>query len=278
MLTPFHALVEEVYPKLNAEIARQLKTDLTQSEIAEFLSVSQVMVSKYLKEKKEIDDELANIATGLTNEIKAGITKQEFTKKATLAGLKLIQSGYLTEYSQQFVLDEEIIDEICHKNVKETVIKDLKAALKLIEKENPVELMPQVRMNIAVSIKKPTNKYDIAAFPGRLSVVDYKVISKEDPSFGASRHLSEILLEIKKSNTHVNSVANIKKIKLPKEVKSINYQRKKLKDIGDFIKSNDLENIDAIIAEGDFGIEPVIYVLGTSAMDVVNKIIKINRG
>ena len=45
----------------------------------------------------------------------------------------------------------------------------------------------------------------------------------------------------------------------------------------DFKFEDGKKNVDILLHKGDFGIEPCSYVLGKNAVDVVNKVIKINE-
>jgi predicted fused transcriptional regulator/phosphomethylpyrimidine kinase len=45
----------------------------------------------------------------------------------------------------------------------------------------------------------------------------------------------------------------------------------------DFKFEDGKKNVDILLHKGDFGIEPCAYILGKDAIDVVNKVIKINE-
>ena len=60
-----------------------------------------------------------------------------------------------------------------------------------------------------------------------------------------------------------------------KIIKKSNFQYSSLTK--DFKLKDTKKNIDILLHEGDFGIEPCAYILGKDAVDVANKIIKIKE-
>lgn len=112
---------------------------------------------------------------------------------------------------------------------------------------------------------------DVAAFLNGLIIADDKVTGTNGIRFGKSKHLSSLLIYLKKY-IDVNSIMNIAYIKnIDKTGFNYGYLSKKFK------LKNNKKNIEILLHKGDFGIEPCSYVLGKNAVDVVNKVIKIKE-
>jgi predicted fused transcriptional regulator/phosphomethylpyrimidine kinase len=133
-------------------------------------------------------------------------------------------------------------------------------------------------MNIAQAAREASTKMDVASIPGRISFVRGRPRVTFLPEFGASSHLSRILLAIMETESGIRAVANIK---LDPDVeaamgrtglKVVTYDRGG-GELFEFAKG--AGGSDVILDHGDFGIEPCTYVLGHNAVDVVKKVIEI---
>lgn len=257
MIGPFKVFEEEVFPKVHSYVVHKLVNEgIKQQIIAEKLGITQAMVSKYLLKEEEEDNLIEKIGMKSIELIRNNSTNEEMT-------------CMIIDYCLKLMLNGEICD-ICSKknNLKSCnacmnlgvseergkVISSLKKAIDILERENPVNLMPNVMMNIAMSIENAKNKEEVASIPGRIVKINNKIKASNSPEFNSSNHLANKLLENKKFKAIMN-------IKYDQEIeKSI--KKTKLKDI--------------IIDKGGFGIEPCVYILGNDAIDVANKLIKIN--
>ena len=77
--------------------------------------------------------------------------------------------------------------------------------IKKIEKS-----MPAVGMNIASCVKGTRSIDEVAAFPGKITIVGGKLRHHETPSFGASNHLASILIQAHTMNDAKTAVINLK--------------------------------------------------------------------
>ena len=112
---------------------------------------------------------------------------------------------------------------------------------------------------------------DIASFLNGLIIVDNKVTSINGIRFGTSKHLSSLLLKLRNS-ININAIMNIAYIEdINKTGSNYGYLAK------DFKLRDTKKNLDVLLHKGDFVIEPCSYILGKNAVDVVNKVIKINE-
>lgn len=94
------------------------------------------------------------------------------------------------------------------------VLEDLKKAIDILEANSNivVPLIPEVGMNIAVSLPKPYARSlnDVAAIPGRIVRAGNKIKVVSSPEFGASKHMARAILKAIEYNENVRAVANIK--------------------------------------------------------------------
>jgi predicted fused transcriptional regulator/phosphomethylpyrimidine kinase len=112
-----------------------------------------------------------------------------------------------------------------------------------------------------------------------------------DPEFGVSGHLGKILLAVMRVNPKIRSAINIKYNKeileilnklnlkyyiLKRDIFSKDVEEELIKFIEDLAKRN-IKDIDAIIDEGSFGIEPNTYLFDENAIKLAEKVIRIAR-
>jgi len=259
MLTPFRTLEEEIFPKVHCNVVHSLSQEgIKQSIIAEKLGITQAMVSKYLLKEKESSKIIDRLSETTLNSIKNNLSKEELTFNLTNASIKLMQSGDLCNICKKTNNLEECNTcmNLGISNNKD-IIDNLKQATAIIEKANPIELIPEVSMNIAMCKSDAKNKSEVASIPGRIVKINNKLKASNQPQFNSSNHLANLLLKHKSEN--INAIINIK------------YN----KEIDKAIKQANLNYI--IIDKGSFGIEPSAYILGKDAIDVVNKAIKLQE-
>ena len=182
---------------------------------------------------------------------------------------------------------------------KEEVLGKLVIALQKLSKiEDFDNLMPEVRINLAYSISNPQNSRDIAAIPGRITVVEGRPFFPSLPKFGASDHMARNIIEYMKYNDNIRAGLNFKytkemvdwlktfsekegltlsivdRSKEPEEVRDVDGSSIPWK-IKEAVKlaSN---KIPQIIVEGPAsGKEPLILLTGEDPIKVVDLLIKI---
>lgn len=181
---------------------------------------------------------------------------------------------------------------------KERVIKNLNYAIYLLKKMNFEDFVPEVGSNIAEGLVLPKSYKDIAALTGRIiknklgGIVNNGMSSEEfyvvgNIEFGASEHISKIILAANHYDPKIRSCMNIKYSK-----KLINILENE--DCGftvsSFDRRDEPENVssmewgtkfacekfggapDIIYDRGGDGKEPMIRVLGHDSVDVIKKV------
>lgn len=171
------------------------------------------------------------------------------------------------------------------------VLEDLKSALgSALADERFHLLIPEVGCNIGMAVQDADNKIDVAAIDGRIHKVSGRAKAAGPIDFGASDHVSRIILTATSIDESIRGCMNIKyseeilsvckKLGMsitsfdrrdePVGVKSMDW------GVSDAIaRSGDCFIPDIIYDLGDVGKEPMVRILGKSAADVVAKALKI---
>ena len=136
-----------------------------------------------------------------------------------------------------------------------------------------------VGMNLASCMPDAIGKEDVAAFPGRLSVLDGKIRHHEKASMGSSSSLSKVLLSTKEVKPDIRAILNLR-TPLSKKSDKINHglidrcakrmKWKKAQWDGKNI-SSDSPEFDFVIGTGGYGWEPHIFIIGSNAGEVVDR-------
>ena len=128
-------------------------------------------------------------------------------------------------------------------------------------------------MNVAACTPDALDIEDVAAFPGRLWIINDQIKYLSMPEFGASFHLAGVLLKTRSFGSNATAILNLA---FPQKYsKKINSACKKLGlNVAKAPKSiPDKSSKDAhlLIDEGDFGWVPTLYVLGSNPIELVDR-------
>jgi predicted fused transcriptional regulator/phosphomethylpyrimidine kinase len=137
--------------------------------------------------------------------------------------------------------------------------------------------VPAVGLNIASCGEGATSISEVAAFPGRITLVDGALRHHETPSFGSSNHLASVLL-----STHAldSSKVSILNIRPPLGENGVDTDRVKqaCKQLGYNFSlapkgsvDSQANRIDILLDIGDFGWEPTLYVLAHNPLDLIDR-------
>lgn len=177
---------------------------------------------------------------------------------------------------------------------KFTVLKDLEESIRMLEESQLISrLIPESQSNIAVSLQDPESPADVAAIPGRIVRIGRRVKASASPEFGVSGHVAAAVLTAMRFDSSVRAGMNIAySPSLVKVCESLGltvsyYDRSE--EPAD-VKSREGGSIpwgteqaisrihrvpDVFYHAGDYGKEPMAVVLGTSAIDVTKKTLRI---
>ena len=312
MRPPCEIVVKRLLPLLRALVAQELMTvyGWTQSQTARKLGVTQPAVSSYLSllEKDDVDPSYMEDLKTLAQRIGEGLATGELGLSDTVMEvcslcIKLKSGGFVCSLHRQRVPDlRRESCEVClrlfgtgTKEVEERykVLSDIRKAVEMVEAcEDFTSVMPEVRVNIVMATSDANSVSEVAGIPGRIVEVRGRARAFMDPEFGSSRHLAEVLLTAMGIDSSVRAVTNVNYDELVrKEMEELNlsigwFDREVLPvdEKGDeaavtlgvklaFERFGYLP--DVIVDKGGYGIEPVSYLFGDSAVEVARKAIQI---
>jgi len=232
---------------------------IDQVKISDILKLSQPMVSNYCSSKEKIPNNISHIAEQISEQIINGKT---------------------VSFHTCINFSDDIIEGIFHIATKNEIINDenneirqnLNQAFFMLKGKNIYNLIPEIKINIAMSKDQATNQDDVAAFLNGFIIADDKITGNNGIRFGKSKHLSSLLLDLKK-NLNINAIMNIAYFK---EISKCNLKIDYLSK--DYNLMENKKSVDILIHKGDFGIEPCAYILGKDAVDVSKKLLQIING
>jgi hydroxymethylpyrimidine/phosphomethylpyrimidine kinase len=172
------------------------------------------------------------------------------------------------------------------------VIQELKKAIDILKEKRIGHLIPEVSSNLGYALPFAEGPEDVAAFPGRMVRLKDSIAVLNDPEFGASKHISNIIFTVMKFDPQYRSAMNIRYSK-----QNVSQLKRKGFIVGHFDRRLEPRRVkereglslewgvgevlrkmgrvpDFIYDEGDHGKEPMIRVLGRDPMEVIHKIFK----
>jgi hydroxymethylpyrimidine/phosphomethylpyrimidine kinase len=156
-------------------------------------------------------------------------------------------------------------------------------------------LVPEVRSNLGYALPYARNHEDVIAVPGRITEIGGVLVTSARPEFGASRHISKIIITAMKMDPSIRSAMNIRfspeVISASREMglKIASFDRREEPESIKEIEGSSLEwgtkraieklgqIPDIIYDHGDIGKEPMVRVLGKDPEEVVKKVIEIGK-
>jgi len=279
----FNALTRAM-PALRAETARRLiREGLHQERIAEHLGVSQAMVSKYLRRAVRTDGILPAKAMEQLVEgaVRHALAEEARGRVAPWCPLcvSLCDQGFSCALKPGSIVSECLRqDEPRQEDRAASVLANLADAEQRIRRIPFRHLMPEVRANLAMALPDPRDSRDVAAFPGRLVQMHGDVKAPSAPELGSSSHLAQVLLKVRRSQPQHAAIINTRydeRVRRAARQAGLRLQALK-RTRGDLrVHVPKTPAADALVDPGAFGIEPALYVLGHTAVEVVAKVERI---
>jgi hydroxymethylpyrimidine kinase / phosphomethylpyrimidine kinase / thiamine-phosphate diphosphorylase len=169
------------------------------------------------------------------------------------------------------------------------MLKSLQAAAVHLEQEDLLPLIPEVMTNLAYATPYPEGPQDVAAFPGRILKSPQGLLIPAPPAFGASRHIAAVILTAMTTHPDLRSAMNVKFFEDIENLAPLLHFK-----VASFDRSQEPPEVkaqegntlawgvasilkpgapppDLIYDRGDWGKEPMIRILGTSPINVVEK-------
>lgn len=169
------------------------------------------------------------------------------------------------------------------------VLEELRAALRRLVRAGPRELIPEVGSNLAVATPYAMGLEDVAGLDGRI-VRTLDGIRAGEPRIGASRHMARFLLAVREWDPGVRAAMNIR---YGEDVLAA-IERAGL-SVATFDRTGEPQGEgeslpwgaeqalrafggvpDLVVDRGAVGKEPMVRVLGRSADEVVDKVLRIH--
>ena len=228
----------------------------TQSNLGNALGVSQVMAGNYLHTlpKRYSEPTEGNL------------------QEASVSLADIIRSNQSAKWSLSISVNDQVITiNFPSKDSKEKILEKLSKMRRRLESQISL-LSPQVRVNIAISSIDAKGISDIAAFPGRLTPIGGKARPLSSPRFGASNHLADLLLELRKY------IINLRWDPIISEsLDRLGFELVKLKrDNEDLQINSKITDLNIMVDEGGHGFEPSLYIYGSDSEIVCEIIEKIS--
>ncbi len=183
------------------------------------------------------------------------------------------------------------------------ILRNLAEGLLAIQNSpNFPQIMPEVSVNIAMCKAKPKSKRDVAAIPGRINKIHGRAKAFVLPEFGSSNHMSNVLILFSSKLDFVRSAINLRHDSLVDDALTSLRIRKIFTKARSFRtlrrneswgKSSDevvLERLATVeipheavinrlpfvvIDKGSEGLEPMTYILGSNATEVIETSLRI---
>ncbi len=171
-------------------------------------------------------------------------------------------------------------------------VLDIEEALRTI-KTISVELVPEVGSNLAMATSRATTISDVAGVQGRILKVGQTVTPVGCVAFGASHHVGRVVLAAMQADVNMKSAMNVR---CSKEVidacHDLNFVISSFDRAGDphptsvteWGTTNAIETSvgagrgipEVIYDGGSVGLEPMVRILGHSAQEVADKVVRIS--
>jgi len=294
---PSEIVVDRFLPTMRAMLAVELDDrGLAQQAIATKLGISQAAVSKYLSGKQSVEPRFAGhprmvetveyIAEGF-----ADGTLDDYEALAELLDLIAAfedRGPICAVHEDEMPALEGMGCDLCvrgqdsHLQAERDVLQSVRHAARLVSNDQQiVDHIPNVGSNIGMALPDAESETDIAAIPGRVHAMRGRVNVPSNPEFGASQHVARILLAVMAVDDTVRSAVNLRTSdELLEAAREQGYETVAF----DASYENRRERIESLLAdqgavpavlyhEGAFGIEPITYVFGSTAVEAVERAI-----
>ena len=287
-------------------VARSLSSDgYSQTEIASQMELTQAAVSKYLSQpvtKTRLATEIDILSKKLTEMIKSGDADADsMVREVCEACMRSRLGSTLCEMHQRKVPSLKAANcQVCAQllggsdnelSKRAVIISDMLDALRIIEaSESFVGIVPQIRANIVTCDDTAKTTKDVAAVPGRITVINGRARALVSPQFGASSHTSELLLNAMEKWSGIRSCLYVSgRDSVIRAAKKVGFRVVTLKEsessskkiIGTLKSGQAIPGprtvYPAIHSPGDYGVEPILYLFGPNARELSEKCVKLSE-
>ncbi|MFC6961365.1 thiamine-phosphate synthase family protein [Halocatena marina] len=278
-------VVDEFLPTFRSMLAEELRgRDLTQSEVADLLGISQSAVSKYSHGEIERCDEIladqrvldlvarlgGGLAAGEMSQVQAlaetEILIRRLERGDLLAALHERSMPELASYEGDFAIH----DDDSSLRTTERILGSVRRGLRILENASGfAALIPAVGSNLVECLPHATSIDDVVAVPGRILDVKGRATIPTEPEFGASGHVASVLLAVRETGNQARATLNVRySTETVDHLETMGLQTAAFDPEGELSVAIDEvadDSVDVLYQTGGFGIEPAIYILGEDA-------------
>jgi hydroxymethylpyrimidine/phosphomethylpyrimidine kinase len=151
------------------------------------------------------------------------------------------------------------------------VLESLRIASARLQQEDIGPLIPEVMSNLGYALPYAEGPQDVAAFPGRLVKSNQGLLIPAAPAFGASRHLAPLILTVLDAYPYLRSAMNIRYFSGVEEIAPLLSLK-----VAAALNPGEPPP-DLIHDPGDWGKEPLLYILGPDPQTVVEKVLALKN-
>lgn len=295
-MLPQELVTKYVIPWLRALVAKRLaQAGMTQAGIARALSVTQPMVSKYLRIteqelRRRLEDASVNYAEAAA--VASSVTD------ALMRGSIIDANKLMTSYTQQLLASRRLcglhgrIDpwagpecRICVEVMGGPVlvaVESVKTAYQMIAAHrNAAAAVPEVGSNIVEAPHGARSAEEFVGFSGRIVRVGDRLMALGEPLPGGSKHTARVLemvITVSPGLRGVIVARGSEDVIRGLRVSGVAVGRAgpadRLDEVGRQVAETVAAGADAVYHVGGQGIEPVIYVFGSTAVDAAAKLVR----
>ncbi len=301
MRFPQEIVADTVVPAIRCLLAQRLHDrGWNQDGIAGTLGVSQSAVSKYLTGGFTPDARLSEHPRLLetVDHVAEGLAEDRITRVQALGELMALVRAFETRGPICTIHEERMpelqglgcdlcIDPGASRVLEEQeVLADVQQAVRLLTSHPGfARLVPHVGSNVAMTRRDARTLTEVAAVPGGLVEIQGSVRAPVDAAFGASRHVAEVALAVVQVDPERRAVVNV--ATGDDVLEALTEQGLGLLEVAPE-HERDQETLAAALQEaggvpdvlyhrGGFGIEPITYITGTTAMEAARRVVELAR-
>jgi predicted fused transcriptional regulator/phosphomethylpyrimidine kinase/predicted transcriptional regulator len=293
---PSEIVVDRFLPTVRSMLAAELSDrGFAQREIATRLGVSQAAVSQYLAGERRGEERFRDHprTQATVERIAEGFDAGTMDDYEALAELLELVRAFEDRGPICAIHEEEMPAlaglgcDLCVRGRDTTVqterevLSNVRRAVRRFANATGVLAhVPNVGTNVAMALPDADDETDVAAVPGRIHAMRGRVNVPANPEFGASHHVATTLLAATAADPTVRGAVNLVTsdellAAVPDDVDAVAFDA----EYGDRRRRLDALFSDGVPGvlyhEGAFGIEPITYVLGTGAVDAVERAVRI---
>ncbi len=293
-MLPHELAAKHVAPLLKSLVARMLsKKGLGQERIAKLMGVSQPMVSKYLKRdidviKKAFDElgvdfnEVVAVADALSSQLIRGDVQSYMALFASYINLVLSRGDLCDMHIRKYGVSPScnICFSLFSSNV-DPIVEEVKEAIGMfLSRPGIARIIPNVGTNIVAAKPGAQRITDVVGLTGAIVRANHRATAVGQPAYGGSKHTANILLMVMRVDPSKRAGVVIAYIdecieRLKKQGLKVIFTgphespQEIYGDIQRELAKIKVDKVDVIADKGGIGLEPVVYIFGSSAGEAV---------